>query len=183
MQQDIHQVALTVRDVMMYAADLKLGFDDLTKEQKSEIVNEIIHLLRLEKTMDTDCSRLSGGELKRLSIAQELVNNPPVLFLDEPTTGLDDMSCMQCVDLLKKLASDGRTIVCSIHTPSAKIFEKFDQIYVVANGQCIYNGKGENIVSYMETVGLRCPKTYNPADFSKFKAMFHKKMTTHGSIS
>lgn len=87
MQQDIHQVGLTVREVMMYAADLKLGFDDLTKKQKNDVVEEIIHLLRLEKTLDTDCSLLSGGELKRLSIAQELVNNPPILFLDEPTTG------------------------------------------------------------------------------------------------
>ena len=167
MQQDIRQVGLNVRDAMMYAADLKLGFDDLTKEQKKEVVNEIIHLLRLEKTMDTDCSRLSGGELKRFSIAQELVNNPPILFLDEPTSGLDETSSFQCVELLKKLARGGRTIVCSIHTPSAKIFEKFDHIYVVANGQCVYNGNGGNIVPYLDMVGLRCPKTYNPADFSK----------------
>lgn len=62
----------------MYAADLKLGFSDVTKEQKLEIVHEIVHLLRLEKTVDTNTSHLSGGELKRLSIAQELVNNPPV---------------------------------------------------------------------------------------------------------
>lgn len=87
MQQDIYQAALTVREVMLYAADLKLGFNDLTKDQKMEIVNEIVSLLRLEKALDTECSRLSGGELKRLSIAQELVDNPPVLFLDEPTTG------------------------------------------------------------------------------------------------
>lgn len=167
MQQDIRQVGLTVRDAMMYAADLKLGFVDLTKEQKKEVVNEIIHLLRLEKTLDTDCSRLSGGELKRFSIAQELVNNPPILFLDEPTSGLDETSSYQCVELLKKLASGGRTIVCSIHTPSAKIFEKFDHIYVVADGRCIYNGIGGNIVPYLDTVGLRCPRTYNPADFSK----------------
>lgn len=168
MQQDIYQTALTVRDVMLYAADLKLGFKDLTKEQKKDIVDEIIHLLRLEKAMDTECSRLSGGELKRLSIAQELVNNPPVLFLDEPTTGLDDAASWQCIELLKRLAAGGRTVICSIHTPSAKIFEMFDLVYVVANGQCVYSGGGNNIVPYLETVGLRCPKTYNPADFSEF---------------
>lgn len=84
MQQDICQLGLTVREVMMYAADLKLGFDDLTKEQKCEVIDEIIHLLRLDTAMDTDCIRLSGGELKRLSIAQELLNNPPIIFLDEP---------------------------------------------------------------------------------------------------
>lgn len=167
MQQDIHQVGLTVREVMMYAADLKLGFDELTTEQKAEVVDEIISLLRLEKTMDTDCSKLSGGELKRLSIAQELVNNPPVLFLDEPTTGLDDLSSSQCAELLRRIAHGGRTVVVSIHTPSAKIFEMFDHVYIVANGRCIYQGEGQNIVPFCEAIGLRCPKTYNPADFSE----------------
>ena len=87
MQEDNHHVGLTIREIMMYAADLKLGYEDLTREQKVDIVDEILKLLRLENTMERDCSRLSGGELKRLSIAQELLNNPPVLFLDEPTTG------------------------------------------------------------------------------------------------
>lgn len=167
MQEDIHHSGLTVQEIMLYAADLKLGYGDLTKEQKVDLVNEIICLLRLENTMNTDCNRLSGGELKRLSIAQELVNNPSVLFLDEPSTGLDDMSSSQCVELLRKLAHGGRTVICSIHTPSAKMFEMFDHVYVVANGQCVYQGEGHNIVPYMEAVGLRCPKTYNPADFSK----------------
>ena len=168
MQQDIHQEGLTVREVMSYAADFKLGFHDLTQAQKDEVVEEIIHLLRLDNAMDTDCSRLSGGELKRLSIAQELVNNPPVLFLDEPTTGLDDQSSSQCVELLRRVSRGGRTVICSIHTPSAKIFEMFDHVYVVAQGKCIYQGEGQHIVPFMEKVGVRCPKTYNPADFSKF---------------
>lgn len=113
MQEDIHQAGLTVREVMMFAADFKLGFNDLTQEQKVDVVEEIIHLLRLDHTMETDCGRLSGGELKRLSIAQELVNNPPLLFLDEPTTGLDDNSSSQCVELLRRLAHGGRTVIIS----------------------------------------------------------------------
>lgn len=49
----------------------------------------------------------------------------------------------------------------------------FDHVYVVANGQCVYQGEGQNIVPYMEAIGLSCPKTYNPADFSKcFKYAF-----------
>jgi ABC-type multidrug transport system ATPase subunit len=77
---------LTVQEVMTYAADLKLGLKEFSKSQKADIIDEILQLLRLEKTVNTNVSYLSGGELKRLSIAQELVNNPPVLFLDEPTT-------------------------------------------------------------------------------------------------
>lgn len=84
--KDIHQEGLTVQEVMMYAADLKLGFNEVSSLQKSDIIEEILQVLRLEKSVNTNVSNLSGGELKRLSIAQELVNNPPVLFLDEPTT-------------------------------------------------------------------------------------------------
>jgi ABC-type multidrug transport system ATPase subunit len=65
----------------MYAADLKLGFSDVTKQQKHDIIDEIVSILRLEKAVDTNTSNLSGGELKRLSIAQELVNNPPVRYV------------------------------------------------------------------------------------------------------
>lgn len=79
--------------------------------------------------------------------------------------GLDDLSSSQCIALLKMLAAGGRTVICSIHTPSAKIFEMFDKVYVLAEGQCIYQGSGANIVPYMNHLGLSCPLTYNPADF------------------
>jgi ABC-type multidrug transport system ATPase subunit len=175
MQEDIRQKGLTVRDVLTYAADLKLGFKDLSKQQKVEIVNELIRLLHLEKSIDTDCSLLSGGELKRLSICQELVNNPPVLFLDEPSTGLDDFNSFLCIEMLKKLTQGGRTVICSIHTPSARVFSLFDHIYVMTNGQCAYQGSPENIIPFMSQVGLSCPKTFNPADFSKLQIEFDEK--------
>jgi ABC-type multidrug transport system ATPase subunit len=63
--QDIHQEGLTVHEVLMYAADLKLGFNDVTKQQKYDIIGEIISILRLEKAVHTNTSNLSGGELKR----------------------------------------------------------------------------------------------------------------------
>lgn len=83
MQQDTIQSMLTVQEVMCYAADLKLGFNETTITQKEEIIDEVLMLLRLNSVVHTPCMLLSGGELKRLSIALELVNNPPVLFLDE----------------------------------------------------------------------------------------------------
>jgi len=82
-------------------------------------------------------------------------------------SGLDDLSSSQCVSLLKDLAYGGRTIICSIHTPSAKLFAMFDHIYIVAEGQCMFAGVGQDMVPYLSTVGLNCPKHYNPADFSK----------------
>ncbi|CAH2076009.1 unnamed protein product, partial [Iphiclides podalirius] len=117
MQEDLLQPLITVREAMIMAADLKLG-NKMSKRRKTVIVEEIVQLLRLDKAWDTSSERLSGGERKRLSIALELLNNPPVIFLDEPTTGLDDVASSTCVSLLKRVARGGRTVVCSLHTPS-----------------------------------------------------------------
>lgn len=85
MQIDVIDPHFTVMEAMVLAANLKLG-NDLTKQQKLEIIEEILNMLRLKNAANTKAVRLSGGERKRLCIALELVNNPPVVFLDEPTT-------------------------------------------------------------------------------------------------
>ncbi|XP_022179152.1 ATP-binding cassette sub-family G member 4-like [Myzus persicae] len=182
MQEDLLQPALTVLESMEIASDLKLGYT-ISKENKLESIEDILQMLRLTKSKHTLMENLSGGERKRLSIALELVNNPPVIFLEEPTTGLDDLSSSQCVSLLKDLAYGGRTIICSIHTPSAKLFAMFDHIYIVAEGQCMFAGVGQDMVPYLSTVGLNCPKHYNPADFmievcSREYGDYSEKMST-----
>lgn len=164
MQDDLIQPNLTVFEAMSFAADLKLGRRK-SKSQKHIAIDEILSTLRFTGTRDTLTNKLSGGERKRLAIALELINNPPVIFLDEPTTGLDELSSLQCVDVLQRLAHFGRTIVCSVHTPSASAFKKFDHVYVMANGQCVYRDTVSNIVPFLRNIGLECPKHYNPADF------------------
>uniref|UniRef100_A0A2A4JW89 ABC transporter domain-containing protein n=1 Tax=Heliothis virescens TaxID=7102 RepID=A0A2A4JW89_HELVI len=164
MQEDLLQPYITVEEAMLIAADLKLGID-MSKEKKAVIVEEIIQLLRLQKARNTATERLSGGERKRISIALELLNNPPVIFLDEPTTGLDDVASSTCVSLLKRVARGGRTVVCSLHTPSARLFAEFDHVYVVAGGRCAYQGTAAGVVPFLNELQLPCPKTYNPADF------------------
>ncbi|XP_067010061.1 ATP-binding cassette sub-family G member 4 isoform X2 [Anabrus simplex] len=163
-QDDRLQPLLTVLENMKVAADFKLG-ENVSQEDKLGIIDEILSTLGLFDHKPTRAARLSGGQKKRLSIALELVANPLVMFLDEPTTGLDSSSCSQCVKLLQVLARQGRTIVCTIHQPSASLFQLFDQVYVLAEGECLYQGSTDKLVPYLQHVQLPCPMYHNPADY------------------
>lgn len=164
MQEDIIQPRLTTREAMMVAANLKLG-SHITMKEKVAVVDEVMNLLGLEKCSDTRSEYLSGGQRKRLAVALELVNNPPVIFLDEPTSGLDNVAIKQCMDLLHKISRLRRTVICTIHQPSASLFETFDQVYILAQGQCVYNGAPSQLVPFLSTAGYDCPTTHTSADF------------------
>lgn len=160
-QEDLHQPLVTVEEMMKVACKLKLkpGADH------KAVINEVLTNLHLDHRRNVTADRLSGGERKRLSVALELVSNPGIFFLDEPTSGLDEVTAAQCIRTLRELAKQDRTVVCTIHQPSAAIFALFDHIYIIAQGQCVYQGAPKALVPFLAHVNINCPRHYNPADF------------------
>ncbi|BFF94823.1 ATP-binding cassette sub-family G member 1 [Drosophila madeirensis] len=165
MQDDHFFPYFTVEETMLMAATLKISNKCVSMKEKRTLIDYLLNSLKLTKTRQTKCSNLSGGQKKRLSIALELIDNPAVLFLDEPTTGLDSSSSFDTIQLLRGLANEGRTIVCTIHQPSTNIYNLFNLIYVLSAGRCTYQGTPQNTVMFLSSVGLECPPYHNPADF------------------
>ncbi|XP_016954942.1 ATP-binding cassette sub-family G member 1 [Drosophila biarmipes] len=165
MQDDHFFPYFTVEETMLMAATLKISNKCVSLKEKRTLIDYLLNSLKLTKTRQTKCSNLSGGQKKRLSIALELIDNPSVLFLDEPTTGLDSSSSFDTIQLLRGLANEGRTIVCTIHQPSTNIYNLFNLIYVLSAGRCTYQGTPQNTVMFLSSVGLECPPYHNPADF------------------
>ncbi|XP_050443221.1 ATP-binding cassette sub-family G member 1-like [Adelges cooleyi] len=164
-QDDYVRDLLTVRESMTVAAHLKLSTKKSTLSKVQHVEN-LLDVMGLSAHGNTVTKRLSGGQKKRLSIALELITNPSILFLDEPTTGLDSQSCSQFVSLMVDLAhNQGRTMVCTLHQPSALFFEKFDQVYALSAGRCIYQGPPSFVIPYFAERAIVCPPYHNPADF------------------
>lgn len=82
-------------------------------------------------------------------------------------SGLDSSTTKQCIMLLKQLAQEGRTVICTIHQPSAIVFDMFDHLYAMAEGYCIYQGSIKGLLPYLSEVNLHCPTYHNPADYCK----------------
>ncbi|XP_037881805.1 ATP-binding cassette sub-family G member 1 isoform X1 [Glossina fuscipes] len=164
-QSDHFYNFFTVEESMMLAASLKISSKSMNIRDRKLLIESILASLKLRTVKSTRCGRLSGGQKKRLSIALELIHNPAVLFLDEPTTGLDSSTTMDTMQLLQNLANEGRSIICTIHQPSTHVYEMINQVYVLSQGYCIYQGSPHKTVNFLAAVGLHCPPYHNPADF------------------
>lgn len=77
---------------------------------------------------------MSGGERKRTSIGVEIITDPSMIFLDEPTTGLDSYTAQTVVEILRSLALSGRTVIATIHQPNSDTFAYFDKLMLLSHG-------------------------------------------------
>lgn len=173
-QLDVHEDMQTVREALRFSADLRQPFDT-PQSEKYAYVEEILSLLELENLADaiigTPETGLSVEERKRVTIGVELAAKPELLlFLDEPTTGLDSQSAWNIVRFLRKLAASGQAILCTIHQPNSALFENFDRLLLLQRGgECIYCGDiGPDsviLLDYFRRSGADCPEDTNPAEW------------------
>uniref|UniRef100_A0A673VZ01 ATP-binding cassette, sub-family G (WHITE), member 2a n=1 Tax=Salmo trutta TaxID=8032 RepID=A0A673VZ01_SALTR len=168
-QDDVVMGTLTVRENFRFSAALRLP-SSVSQKEKEDKVNRLIKELGLTKVADSRVGTqlirgISGGERKRTNIGMELIIDPPVLFLDEPTTGLDASTANSVLLLLKRMSSHGRTIILSIHQPRYSIYRLFDSLTLLVSGKQVYHGPAQSALDYFSNIGYTCEPHNNPADF------------------
>mmetsp|Transcript_21709 Transcript_21709/g.32220 ORF Transcript_21709/g.32220 Transcript_21709/m.32220 type:complete len:1460 (+) Transcript_21709:30-4409(+) len=173
-QQDMHKMTTTVREALIFSARTRLAVDD--EHQQEAQAEQVLRMLELDDIADQMVAGLAAEELKRLTIGVELVAQPTLLFLDEPTSGLDAIGALNVMRSIQKAASTGRTIICTIHQPSAKIFSFFSHLLLMKRGgEVIYFGEtgrdAQVVLDYFASLGLNCSPHRNPADFVLEAAM------------
>jgi ABC-type multidrug transport system ATPase subunit len=141
-QENILHTQLTARRALQYSAELRFPADSTAAERNAR-VTEVMEELGLSGHAQTRADRLSGGQLKRMNVAQELLTRPSLLFLDEPTSGLDPGLDKSVMLQLRDLAHDGRTIIVVTH--SVLNLLTCDRLLILAPGgrMAFYGPPGE----------------------------------------
>lgn len=142
---------------------------DVPLAEKEAYVDECLIMCGLEEYADAIVGTLGIEHRKRTTIGVELAAKPRLLlFLDEPTSGLDSQSAWAIATMLRSLAQRGQAILCTIHQPSAELFEAFDRVLLLQKGgKTVYFGDvGQNSVTLLEYFerngGRHCESTENP---------------------
>ena len=164
LQDDIMETRMTPRQLFEYYAVFR-GRKD-SKEKAQFVIDE----MSLQKSADTVVGGIykrgiSGGEKKRTSIGIELVSDPNLLFLDEPTTGLDSTTAFDIIQNVAKLKELGMTIITTIHQPSEEIMSMFDKVLILCEGNIIYDESPKGIPEYLERFGFELPQFETPIEY------------------
>ncbi|HSH50308.1 MAG TPA: ATP-binding cassette domain-containing protein, partial [Bacteroidales bacterium] len=155
-QDDLLFEELTVFENLYYNA--QLCFSDYTDDQIIEKVNTVLFDLDLYEVKDLRVGNplnkfVSGGQRKRLNIGLELMREPILLFVDEPTSGLSSMDSEKVMNLLKQQAHKGKLVIANIHQPSSEVFKLFDKLWLLdKGGYPIYQGNPVDAIVYFKTI-------------------------------
>ncbi|SPO07283.1 probable ABC1 transport protein [Cephalotrichum gorgonifer] len=174
-QQDLHLETSTVRESLRFSAYLRQP-PTVSKAEKNDFVESVIDMLAMRDFADAIVgvpgSGLNVEQRKLLTIGVELAARPKLLlFLDEPTSGLDSQSSWAICAFLRKLADSGQAVLCTVHQPSAVLFQQFDRLlFLAAGGKTVYFGDigqdSQTLLGYFEGNGARkCGSEENPAEY------------------
>jgi ATP-binding cassette subfamily G (WHITE) protein 2 (SNQ2) len=172
-QEDIHLPSQTVREALQVTASLRRSVE-IPWEEKDAYVEAVIEMLEMEDFADAligvPGAGLSLEQRKRVTVGVELAAKPDILFLDEPSSGLDGQSAVSIISLLRKLANAGQAIICTIHQPAAELIDYFDTLILLARGgKMAYNGplgpRCSTAIEYFSKYGRACGERENPAEY------------------
>ena len=150
-QESVLHTQLTARRALQYSAELRFPADTSAHERDAR-VDEVMGELGLTKHANTRADRLSGGQLKRVNVAQELLTKPSLLFLDEPTSGLDPGLDKSVMEQMRDLAHEGRTVIVVTH--SVANLDTCDRLLVlVPGGKIAYYGPPDEGLKYFGLTG------------------------------
>ncbi|KAM0835770.1 hypothetical protein ACQ4PT_062727 [Festuca glaucescens] len=167
---------LTVRETILFAARFRLR-SDVTARERSERVDALMQELGLSEVADSyvgggdgemsSARGVSGGERKRVSIAVDIVHDPPVLLLDEPTSGLDSRSAMDVLALLHEVARARRqVVVLSIHQPSYRMLGYISSLLLLSRGAVAHFGTLKSLEGALGRLGHKIPTQLNPLELA-----------------
>ena len=167
-QTDNLFLLFTVSETLMFAS--RLNNPSLSTAEHRIKVQQVLLQLDLVSESQSKLSSLSGGQLKRASIASVLITNPLILLLDEPTSALDSDNSEKVISVLQNLSlvsgSESPAILATIHQPSPDVFALFDSIYLLSKfGRNLYHGPPDRIMPFLNSFGLTCRPSVNPAEF------------------
>ena len=193
-QDDLLFDQLTVYQNLFYAA--KLCFSNYTDAEIDQLVNKTLTNLGLLEIKDLQVGSplekvISGGQRKRVNIALELLREPSILFVDEPTSGLSSRDSENIMDLLKDLSLNGKIVFVVIHQPSSVIFKMFDRLLVLDTGgyQIFYGDPVESIIYFREVAKLldgdqgECAQCGNVNPEQVFDIIETKVVDEYGNIT
>ncbi|KAF2008613.1 pleiotropic drug resistance protein, ABC superfamily [Aaosphaeria arxii CBS 175.79] len=174
-QQDLHLPTSTVREALAFSALLRQP-PQYSRQEKLQYVDHVIEMLNMQPYADAVVGVPGEGlnveQRKRLTIGVELAARPKLLlFLDEPTSGLDSQTSWNICNLMEKLTKSGQAILCTIHQPSAMLFQRFDRLLLLAKGgKTVYFGEigtnSQKLLDYFHRNGGKgCLPGVNPAEY------------------